>query len=71
VAALRKPRAIILLVMAGKPVDETIAVLSEFMEVRWARDAQPTELTCNNVLSSQPGDLLIDGGNEWYPNTIR
>lgn len=19
----------------------------------------------------QPGDLLIDGGNEWFPNTLR
>ena len=35
---------------AGKPVDDTIALLSSFME---------------------PGDLLIDGGNEWYPNTLR
>lgn len=50
VAALRKPRAIIILVQAGKPVDDTIEVLSQHLE---------------------PGDLIIDGGNEWYPNTLR
>jgi len=47
---LAKPRRVIILVMAGKPVDETIATMSKFME---------------------PGDLIIDGGNEWYKNTIR
>lgn len=36
--------------MAGKPVDETIANLAEYME---------------------PGDLIVDGGNEWYLNSIR
>ena len=50
VHAIAKPRAIIILVQAGKPVDDTIATLSQYME---------------------PGDLLIDGGNEWYPNTLR
>ena len=50
VEALSTPRKIILLVMAGKPVDDTIAKLSEFMS---------------------PGDLIIDGGNEWYPNSMR
>ena len=48
--AIAKPRAVIILVQAGKPVDETIATLSAFME---------------------PGDLIIDGGNEWFPNTLR
>ena len=50
VGALRRPRAVIILVQAGKPVDETIEVLSTFLE---------------------PGDLIIDGGNEWFPNTLR
>eukprot|EP00475_Leptophrys_vorax_P012142 TRINITY_DN18569_c0_g1_i1.p1 TRINITY_DN18569_c0_g1~~TRINITY_DN18569_c0_g1_i1.p1 ORF type:complete len:592 (+),score=76.43 TRINITY_DN18569_c0_g1_i1:61-1776(+) len=50
VASLQKPRAIIILVKAGKPVDETIKVLSEHLE---------------------PGDCIIDGGNEWYENTER
>ena len=50
VSKLQKPRKIILLVMAGKPVDDTIAALAEHLE---------------------PGDLIVDGGNEWYPNSIR
>lgn len=50
VASLKKPRKIIILVMAGKPVDDTIEILSKFMET---------------------GDIIIDGGNEWFPNTIR
>jgi len=50
VLKLSKPRKIILLVMAGKPVDETILTLSAFME---------------------PGDLIVDGGNEWYLNSVR
>jgi 6-phosphogluconate dehydrogenase len=50
VASLRRPRAVIILVQAGKPVDETIEVLSAHMDA---------------------GDLIIDGGNEWYPNTLR
>ena len=50
VAALSKPRKVILLVMAGKPVDDTIAQLAEYME---------------------EGDLIVDGGNEWFPNSVR
>lgn len=33
VASLAKPRKIVILVMAGKPVDDTIEMLSNFMEV--------------------------------------
>ena len=50
VALLAKPRKIVILVQAGKPVDETIALLAEHLE---------------------EGDVIIDGGNEWFPNTIR
>lgn len=50
VASLSKPRKIVILVMAGKPVDDTIALLAEHME---------------------KGDVVIDGGNEWFPNSIR
>jgi 6-phosphogluconate dehydrogenase len=50
VKSLAKPRAVIILVKAGAPVDATIAGLSEHME---------------------PGDIIIDGGNEWYENTER
>ena len=49
-AKLSKPRKIVILVQAGKPVDDTIDALSEFLD---------------------KGDLIIDGGNEWYPNQIR
>lgn len=47
---LQKPRKVVILVQAGKPVDETIAKLSEYLE---------------------EGDTIVDGGNEWYPNSIR
>jgi 6-phosphogluconate dehydrogenase len=47
---LKKPRRIVILVQAGKPVDLTIETLSEFLE---------------------PGDLIVDGGNEWFPNQVR
>lgn len=50
VSKLSKPRKIVILVMAGKPVDDTIAGLAEHLE---------------------PGDLIVDGGNEWYPNSLR
>ena len=47
---LSKPRKIIILVQAGKPVDETIANLCQYLEA---------------------GDVVVDGGNEWYQNTLR
>lgn len=50
VHSIQKPRSVILLVKAGKPVDQTIDTLSEYLE---------------------PGDCIIDGGNEWYENTER
>lgn len=39
-----------MLVQAGAPVDDTIALLSQYMS---------------------PGDILVDGGNEWFPNSVR
>jgi 6-phosphogluconate dehydrogenase len=50
VASLSKPRKVVILVQAGKPVDETIEILSTYME---------------------KGDVIIDGGNEWFPNSIK
>eukprot|EP00579_Thalassiosira_antarctica_P000936 CAMPEP_0201866616 /NCGR_PEP_ID=MMETSP0902-20130614/1133_1 /ASSEMBLY_ACC=CAM_ASM_000551 /TAXON_ID=420261 /ORGANISM="Thalassiosira antarctica, Strain CCMP982" /LENGTH=490 /DNA_ID=CAMNT_0048391619 /DNA_START=90 /DNA_END=1562 /DNA_ORIENTATION=+ len=50
VKQLSKPRKVIILVMAGKPVDETIALLTQYME---------------------EGDVIVDGGNEWFQNTLR
>jgi 6-phosphogluconate dehydrogenase len=49
-AALERPRRIIMMVKAGKPVDDTIASLVDHLE---------------------PGDILIDGGNEFFANTVR
>jgi 6-phosphogluconate dehydrogenase len=48
--ALEKPRKIILLVKAGKPVDDVIAQLKPLLE---------------------PGDIVIDGGNSFFPDTQR
>jgi 6-phosphogluconate dehydrogenase len=50
VKQLSKPRKIIILVMAGKPVDDTIAILCQYLE---------------------EGDIIVDGGNEWFHNTLR
>jgi len=50
VESLEKPRKIILMVKAGKPVDDFIGQLLPFVE---------------------KGDLLIDGGNSYFPDTIR
>lgn len=50
IASLSVPRKVVILVMAGKPVDATIKLLSEHMEA---------------------GDVIIDGGNEWFPNSVR
>ena len=49
-AALARPRKIMVMVKAGKAVDETIEQILPFLE---------------------PGDILIDGGNSHYPDTIR
>lgn len=50
VASLKKPRKIMLMVKAGKPVDEFIEQIIPHIE---------------------PGDIIIDGGNSHYPDTIR
>jgi 6-phosphogluconate dehydrogenase len=50
VEQLAVPRKIILMVKAGKPVDDTIAALRPFLA---------------------PGDILIDGGNSYFKDTIR
>ena len=49
-AALKPPRKIMLMVKAGKPVDEFIEQLRPYLA---------------------PGDIVIDGGNTHYPDTIR
>ncbi len=50
VQSLKKPRKIIMLVKAGKPVDELIEQLLPLCE---------------------PGDILIDGGNSLFTDSIR
>jgi 6-phosphogluconate dehydrogenase len=50
VQSIQKPRAIIILIQAGAPVDQTITKLRELLE---------------------KGDMIVDGGNEWYLNTER
>ena len=50
VKAVARPRKIMMMVKAGKPVDELLDQLIPLCE---------------------PGDVLIDGGNEYYTNTER
>src|SRR5271165_6280137 len=50
VASLARPRAIIIMVKAGKPVDDVIDELMNQLE---------------------PGDIIIDGGNSLFTDTIR
>ena len=50
VAAIGRPRKVMLLVKAGKPVDEFIETLAAILD---------------------PGDIIIDGGNSNYLDTMR
>src|SRR6476660_5167115 len=50
VGLLKRPRRVMLMVKAGKPVDEFIEQLLPHLE---------------------PGDIIIDGGNSLYQDTIR
>ncbi|PYI54442.1 NADP-dependent phosphogluconate dehydrogenase [Paenibacillus flagellatus] len=50
VQSLERPRKILLMVMAGKPTDDTINQLVPLLE---------------------EGDILIDGGNAYFPDTQR
>lgn len=50
VAALKRPRKIMIMVQAGKAVDAVIAELQPLLA---------------------PGDLIIDGGNSFFPDTER
>lgn len=49
-ASLERPRKVMMLVKAGKPVDDFIEQLLPHLE---------------------PGDIIIDGGNSHFPDTIR
>ncbi|NJD61059.1 MAG: phosphogluconate dehydrogenase (NADP(+)-dependent, decarboxylating) [Anaerolineales bacterium] len=48
--SLTKPRRVMLMIQAGKPVDDFIDLLIQYLE---------------------PGDIIIDGGNSNYNDTIR
>ncbi|ANZ22348.1 6-phosphogluconate dehydrogenase [Buchnera aphidicola (Diuraphis noxia)] len=50
VSSLIKPRCILLMVQSGKATDETIKLITPYLE---------------------KGDILIDGGNTFYKDTIR
>jgi 6-phosphogluconate dehydrogenase len=50
VGTLKTPRKVMLMVKAGKPVDEFIEMLIPYLE---------------------KGDIIIDGGNSHFPDTIR
>jgi len=50
VKSLKRPRKVMMLVKAGKPVDDFLEQLIPHLE---------------------PGDIIIDGGNTHYPDTIR
>ena len=49
-ASLEKPRKVMMLVKAGKPVDDFIELIMPHLEA---------------------GDIIIDGGNSHFPDTIR
>ncbi|RLD91942.1 MAG: phosphogluconate dehydrogenase (NADP(+)-dependent, decarboxylating) [Bacteroidetes bacterium] len=49
-ASLERPRKVMMLVKAGKPVDDFIEMLLPYLE---------------------EGDIIIDGGNSHFPDTIR
>ena len=50
VTAIERPRKVMMLVKAGKPVDDFIEQLIPLLE---------------------PGDIIIDGGNSHFPDTVR
>ncbi|MDR0815597.1 MAG: decarboxylating NADP(+)-dependent phosphogluconate dehydrogenase, partial [Bacteroidales bacterium] len=50
VASLKRPRKVMLMVKAGKAVDDFIELLLPYLE---------------------PGDIIIDGGNTHFPDTVR
>jgi 6-phosphogluconate dehydrogenase len=50
IEGLEKPRRILMMVKAGKPVDDTIASFEPYLD---------------------EGDILIDGGNEFFTETVR
>jgi 6-phosphogluconate dehydrogenase len=50
IKSLKRPRKVMIMVKAGKPVDDNIEQIITFLE---------------------KGDIIIDGGNSYFPDTIR
>lgn len=50
VGTLKRPRKVMCMIKAGRPVDNFIESVTPFLE---------------------PGDLIIDGGNSYFPDTMR
>ena len=50
IKSLKRPRKVMIMVKAGKPVDDNIEQIMPFLE---------------------KGDIIIDGGNSYFPDTIR
>lgn len=50
IKSLKRPRKVMIMVKAGKPVDDNIEQIVPFLE---------------------KGDIIIDGGNSYFPDTIR
>lgn len=50
IKSLKRPRKVMIMVKAGKPVDDNIEQIIPFLE---------------------KGDIIIDGGNSYFPDTIR
>ncbi len=77
VTRARRRSAIIILITAGPAVDQTIAVSvcllpSHTRAFACARTCAHTDGRPQSLRELlEAGDLIIDGGNEWYTNTER
>ena len=55
--------------MAGQPVDDTIELLRFLFFLSFFLSYKPVSLIYSSFM--EPGDIIVDGGNEWFPNSIR
>ncbi len=66
----RAPSAVIILINAGPPVDQMIESLANLLEPGVLYD-RSCDVQSDRPITKRSGDLIIDGGNEWYLNTKR
>jgi 6-phosphogluconate dehydrogenase len=69
VSKLKKPRRMMLLVQAGKAVDDFIETIITGTSCR-----KGLNIAISNTLSeggAEPGDIIIDGGNSHFPDSNR